>query len=119
MKISPEEGLNRLSAERKLFTELYSHGSLSVEIYKPLKEDLQTPHDRDEVYVIIAGHGDFISDGKKHTFKQGDFFFVPAHIEHRFENFSDDFSTWIIFFGPIGGEANTIGSQQSAISNWQ
>ena len=33
----------------------------------------------------------------------GDLLFVPAHVEHRFERFSDDFRTWVIFFGPQGG----------------
>ena len=28
----------------------------------------------------------------------------PAHMEHRFENFSDDFATWVVFYGPLGGE---------------
>jgi len=30
--------------------------------------------------------------------------FVPARVEHRFEEFSDDFATWVIFWGPKGGE---------------
>jgi hypothetical protein len=25
-------------------------------------------------------------------------------MEHHFENFSDDFATWVIFYGPDGGE---------------
>jgi quercetin dioxygenase-like cupin family protein len=38
------------------------------------------------------------------TFKQGDVLFVKAGIKHRFENFTDDFTTWVIFYGPDGGE---------------
>jgi len=30
--------------------------------------------------------------------------FVPAGVEHRFEHFSEDFSTWVVFYGPRGGE---------------
>ena len=30
--------------------------------------------------------------------------FVKAGHEHRFENFTDDFATWVIFYGPDGGE---------------
>ena len=37
-------------------------------------------------------------------FRQGDFLFVPAGIEHRFESFTNDFATWVIFYGPVGGE---------------
>ena len=105
MKLSPEEALKKLEETGKLFTELFHHGTLSVEIYRPVKRDLQTPHDRDEVYVIISGEGDFFSDGKTYRFSPGDFFFVPAGAKHRFENFSEDFSTWVIFYGPSGGEA--------------
>ena len=30
--------------------------------------------------------------------------FVPAGVEHRFDDFSDDFAAWVVFFGPKGGE---------------
>jgi hypothetical protein len=28
---------------------------------------------------------------------------VPAGVSHAFETFSDNFKTWVIFFGPKGG----------------
>ena len=107
MKLSPEDGLKKLADSGQLFTELFRHGSLAVEVYRPIDQDLQTPHDRDEIYIIISGYGDFISDGQQYSFGEGDFFFVPAGTEHHFENFSEDFSTWVIFFGPKGGETDT------------
>ncbi|MEO6133063.1 MAG: cupin domain-containing protein [Saprospiraceae bacterium] len=107
MKISPEQGLQKLADTGQLFTELFSHGTLSVELYRPIDQDLQTPHDRDEVYIIISGYGDFVSDGIQYSFSEGDFFFVAAGVEHRFVGFSEDFSTWVIFYGRIGGEANS------------
>jgi len=30
--------------------------------------------------------------------------FVEAGVEHRFEDFTDDFETWVVFWGPQGGE---------------
>ena len=30
--------------------------------------------------------------------------FVKAGVEHRFLNFSEDFCTWVFFYGPDGGE---------------
>lgn len=104
MRISTEEGLQKLQTSGKLFLELFQHGTLSVEIYKPERIDLQQPHDRDEVYIVISGHGDFIFGNNRTSFGPGDFLFVPAGVVHRFENFNDDFSTWVIFYGPIGGE---------------
>jgi mannose-6-phosphate isomerase-like protein (cupin superfamily) len=83
---------------------VFAHGSLSVEVYKPLNVDLQQPHARDEVYVVISGNGNFYCDGNRSSFVQGDLLFVPAGIDHRFEDFTEDFSTWVIFFGPDRGE---------------
>ncbi|NND79917.1 MAG: cupin domain-containing protein [Maribacter sp.] len=104
MQINKNQALAQLSLNRSPFNTLFEHGTLSVEIYKPEEVDLQQPHEKDEVYIIIAGSGEFLNDGQRTTFEQGDFLFVPAGIEHRFENFSADFSTWVIFYGPDGGE---------------
>lgn len=104
MHITAEEGLGHLKNTSKEFSELFKHGSLSVEIYKPELHDNQTPHSRDEIYVIIAGNGEFVNDGVTINFKAGDFLFVPAGIAHRFINFTPDFSTWVFFYGPDGGE---------------
>ncbi|MDB3895858.1 hypothetical protein N9361_00920 [Alphaproteobacteria bacterium] len=30
--------------------------------------------------------------------------FVPAGLPHRFTDFGDTMSTWVMFFGPNGGE---------------
>lgn len=86
------------------YRELFTHGSLAVEVYRPIGRDLQTPHARDEVYVVIAGHGTFSCDGERTPFGPGTLLFVPAGIAHRFEDFTDDFSTWVLFYGPQGGE---------------
>ena len=31
---------------------------------------------------------------------------AAAGVEHRFENFSDDFAVWVFFYGPEGGEVD-------------
>jgi mannose-6-phosphate isomerase-like protein (cupin superfamily) len=106
MQISSKDALGKLSNSKQLFLELFTHGTMSVEIYKPNKFDYQQPHEKDEIYIVISGEGDFYSDGKTVKFQKGDFLFVPAGVEHRFENFSEDFSTWVIFYGVKGGEVN-------------
>jgi len=63
-----------------------------------------TPHERDEVYVIVQGSGVLFHDGRRDAFEAGDLLFVAAGAEHRFEDFSDDLAVWVIFHGPPGGE---------------
>ena len=69
-----------------------------VEVYQPKKIDLQKPHDQDEIYVVIGGTGQFFNNGQCRTFSPGDLIFVPAGVAHRFEDFTDDFATWVIFY---------------------
>ncbi len=103
-EISTDTAAKLLRESNSLFTELFKHGTLVVEFYKPDKVDNQKPHDRDEIYVVATGTGIFYNDGERWNFKAGDFLFVPAGVEHRFENFTNDFSTWVFFYGPVGGE---------------
>lgn len=107
MKVDKDEALIQLQASPDTFKTFFRHGTLSVEIYKPDKIDLQEPHNRDEVYVIISGSSEFQNGEQQLNCKAGDFLFVPAYQEHRFFNFTDDFATWVIFFGTEGGEDGT------------
>ena len=86
------------------FTQAFTHGSMSVEFYAPVSRDPQTPHTQDEIYIIHSGSSEFVVDGKRAACKGGDALFVAAGVPHRFENFTVDFSTWVIFWGPEGGE---------------
>lgn len=104
MKISNAEALKKLQENSSPFQTLFEYGTLAVEVYQPKKVDLQETHTRDEVYIVISGSGEFLNDGIRTSFVAGDFLFVPAGIVHRFENFTDDFSTWVLFYGPEGGE---------------
>ncbi|HKV44479.1 MAG TPA: cupin domain-containing protein [bacterium] len=81
-----------------------AHGSLIVEYYAPRGTDSQTAHTRDEVYAVIAGRGWFVNGPERHPFEPGDVMFVPAGVVHRFEEFTDDFAVWVVFYGPEGGE---------------
>ncbi len=83
---------------------MLQHGSLEVRLFKPQDRDLQQPHTRDELYVVVSGHGRFDNGGTVLPFKTGDAIFVPAHGLHRFVEFSEDVVTWVMFYGPEGGE---------------
>jgi mannose-6-phosphate isomerase-like protein (cupin superfamily) len=100
-----KDGIRQLEKEtQNRFTVLLKTGSTSVEYYAPQKLDLQKPHSQDELYVIASGNSTFLREKESVECKAGDVLFVPAGMEHRFENFSNDFAVWVIFYGTEGGE---------------
>lgn len=106
-RLTVGNALGALNKHESPFLTLFSHGSLNVEIYKPEGVDLQQPHSRDELYVVASGNGYFIKGTTRQPFETGEVLFVSAGVEHRFEDFSDDFSTWVFFYGPEGGESES------------
>lgn len=89
---------------------LMRHGTMSLRFYAPRGEDPQTPHTQDEIYIVASGSGAFVagpseSQLERKSFRAGDAIFVPAAYVHRFVDFTDDFGTWVVFWGPEGGEA--------------
>ncbi len=105
-RLTVSKGREALRTAHKEFAELFHHGSLVVEFYKPDKVDYQTPHSRDEIYVVVSGSGQFVCGEHRHPFEPGEVLFAPARVSHRFEDFTDDFATWVFFYGPEGGESN-------------
>lgn len=100
-----EEWLVRLPVGGRVrYITAFRHGSLEVELYAPKGVDPQTPHTRDELYIVAAGSGEFVAAGTRTPFGAGDVLFVPAGMEHRFEKFTAHFATWVMFYGPEGGE---------------
>lgn len=93
--------------EGERFVVAFSHGTMSVELYAPSGADSQTPHTQDELYFIQSGKGELVLNGTRYACSIGDAFFVSAGVEHRFENFSNDFTTWAVFWEPQGGERAT------------
>lgn len=90
------------------FASALTHGSMQLELYAPGSNadgrDRQTPHTQDELYLVMRGTSRFMLEGSATDVTVGDALFVPAHAEHRFEDFSPDFATWVVFYGPPGGE---------------
>jgi mannose-6-phosphate isomerase-like protein (cupin superfamily) len=80
-------------------------GSMRVGLYAPRGEDLQGPHDQDELYIVASGTGVFVKNGEERAFAPQDVIFVEAGAPHRFVRFSADFAAFVIFWGPKGGEA--------------
>ncbi len=87
------------------FAVAIERGELYVELYCPEHRDLQQPHERDECYFVVEGEGDFVCGDERTRFGPGDFLFVPAGMPHWFESFGQRMRTWVVFYGPSGGEA--------------
>jgi mannose-6-phosphate isomerase-like protein (cupin superfamily) len=96
--VSIEEAITQLKKEEhNRFTALIKQGSMTIEYYAPKYIDQQNSHSRDEIYVIATGNATFFRNGERVQCKTGDVLVVPAQMVHRFEKFSDDFATWVIF----------------------
>lgn len=80
------------------FTTAFGQGNVSLEFFAPRGTDYQTFHEKDEFYFIARGSGELIVEGETFSCAVGDAFFVRAEAVHRFENFTDDFATWVVFF---------------------
>ena len=122
--ITPREARKAPVEPGHLSAILLQHGSMQVRWYAPNHFDPQTPHDRDEFYMVVAGSALFmrameatpfgheegiaLHGSERVSVGQGDILFVPAGTEHRFEAMSLDFGTWMIFYGPEGGEPSVL-----------
>jgi len=114
-----EEWLAKLPAEGRLrFVTAFSHGQLEVELYAPRDKDTQQPHPRDEIYIVGAGAGAFVMGSERVKFSAGDALFAPAGMVHRFEDFTAHFATWVMFYGPDGGEGPDDGRPRDAEPGW-
>lgn len=91
------------------YAEPAAHGTMRLGYYAPRGNDPQRPHEQDELYIIQSGTGEFFCDGRSTSFGPGDVLFVAARVEHRFEEFTEDFSAWVVFWGPPGGEISEPG----------
>ena len=67
-----------------------------------------SPHDRDEIYVGVRGHGQLTADGTPHSVEAGSVVFVKAGVEHHFHDVTKDLSVLVFF----AGNAETAGEKQ-------
>ena len=118
--VTPHEAREAPVEPGHLSAILLQHGSMQLRWYAPNHVDPQVPHDRDELYVVVAGSALFMRAREATPFGEeegmalwgservpvgpGNALFVPAGTRHRFEAMSPDFSTWMVFYGPEGGE---------------
>ena len=83
---------------------LLHRGTLTVKLSQPATPNRQTPHEQDELYIVARGRGVLVHNGKRDAFESGDLIFIAAGTDHQVENFSEDLTVWVVFYGPSGGE---------------
>ena len=108
MKISLSEATSRLrgaartaGSPDKPFVELLAAPGFSLELYRPVTVDLQTPHQLDELYFVAAGTSGFVLNAERFDVTVGDVLFVPAHADHRFVDIGTGFAVWVVFIGSL------------------
>jgi len=99
-RISLAEALVRVRSEPMPYALLFDHGDVAVEFFVPRGHDMQTPHAQDELYLVFSGSAELVRGKERIRCTAGDSLYVPALMEHHFESISDDFRTWVIYFGP-------------------
>jgi len=99
-RFTVQETLKKIAEDNKeRYKAILENENIEIGLYAPFEDDLQSPHKKDEIYIVVKGEGTFFNDGKSVVFGQGDLFLVSAGAEHRFENFSDDLVVWYIIHG--------------------
>ena len=97
-----QRGIPGPAGERSVL--VLKRGTLDVKLVLPTPPNEQTPHEQDELYVVIRGRGTLVHDGRRSPFAAGDLLFVAAGVEHHYEIETDDLALWRIFYGRSGGE---------------
>ncbi len=59
--------------------------------------DRQGPHERDEIYAVLAGRAVLVVGETRRQVKPGDVIYVRRDVEHRFEKITSDLSVLVIF----------------------
>jgi quercetin dioxygenase-like cupin family protein len=81
--------------------EVFVDGDLEVRFAAKPTNGPQVPHLKDELYFVAAGKGRYRVEDKVSNVGPGDVLFCAAHVPHGFEDISDDFCVWVLFYGPM------------------
>lgn len=81
--------------------EVFVDGDLEIRFAARPTNGPQVPHVRDEVYVVARGTGRYRVEDRLSDVGPGDLLFAAAQAPHGFEETSDDFSVWVLFYGPV------------------
>jgi quercetin dioxygenase-like cupin family protein len=67
-------------------------------------EDLQHPHDADEIYVVLQGHATLRVDGTEQEVRAGSVISVDRGVGHNFADITEDLHILVVFAPPESPE---------------
>ena len=80
--------------------EVFVDGDLELRFALHPSNGPQVPHLKDELYFIARGTARYRVEDTVTSVGPGDALFCAAHVAHGFEDPSDDFCVWVLFYGP-------------------
>lgn len=95
--------IDLLSAARrasgKLYHEFLRVPALSAGLYAlaASEPDPQTPHQEDEVYVVVKGRAKLRVGEEERPMAPGSIAYVPRGVEHRFFDVEEDLEVLVLF----------------------
>jgi mannose-6-phosphate isomerase-like protein (cupin superfamily) len=94
--LQPPEGSRSLT--------VFEDGEVEIRFAAHPTAGPQVPHDRDEFYIVAAGTARYRWDSGETRGETrigpGDLMFAAANTPHGYDQFSPDFSVWVVFYGP-------------------
>jgi mannose-6-phosphate isomerase-like protein (cupin superfamily) len=100
-------GLTELLAEHAdaTYREVLRVPALSLGLFAaaPGHDDVQSPHEVDEVYVVVAGRAVLEVDRVRPPVMTGSVAHVPPQVPHRFVDVTEDLRVVVVFAPPGPG----------------
>ena len=89
---------SRLAAGAGGYEIVHESPGLEIGVYVLVapEPDRQSPHEDDEVYVVLEGRGSLEVEGEQVELREGHAVFVPAGAEHRFVGY-EQLSVLVLF----------------------
>jgi mannose-6-phosphate isomerase-like protein (cupin superfamily) len=98
--------LDDLDAERAAhdgaYLQFLRERNMSAGLYAlPAGEaDPQSPHDQDEIYLVVSGRASITVGEETSVVARGSVVYVPARTAHRFHHITEDLRVLVVFSPP-------------------
>jgi mannose-6-phosphate isomerase-like protein (cupin superfamily) len=98
---------SRSAGDDRPYAEFLRRPSVSMGIYTLSAggEDLQHPHDADEVYVVLRGAATLRVESDDYDVRTGSVISVDRGVDHNFTNITEDLQVLVVFAPPEAPES--------------